>query len=259
MDDLISSIIIPEYYYQNYHHNFFNQIIHSQLFKMINPLRTQNEVSLYGKRSMPLFFGQIPHTKWQYLSLDYSFDKHNPFNPNDNEMHMDKRNKFLGHLNGGTEDVFGRVPVYLNLQHYSIPRGCLREITKYTKCREQNSKEECFQEKVNIMEICPLHILENLRHKKRNELRAQKIDNNTYRRAMEISKYNKGRTVSDLEIKNWFYSYTLRPDSYWADDRYDPKKYPHLNRNDNVNFPEQKAETLFGSYSLSQKKDKKTK
>lgn len=55
------------------------------------------------------------------------------------------------------------------------------------------------------MEVCPDHVLEALREKKKWMLRAEVIDNDTYRRAMEVSDYNKGRSVSDLKLKTWDY------------------------------------------------------
>jgi len=37
---------------------------------------------------------------------------------------------------------------------------------------------------MNIMEVCPDHVLEGLREKKKWYARAETIDNETYRRAM---------------------------------------------------------------------------
>ncbi len=72
------------------------------------------------------------------------------------------------------------------------------------------------------------------------------IDNQTYKRAMSVSDYNKDRSVSDLELKDWAYGKSLRSDSLWQDDRYDPTKYAHPARYDNVNFPEQEYKDIFG-------------
>lgn len=65
---------------------------------------------------------------------------------------------------------------------------------------------------------------------------------------MTVSDYNAGRSVSDLDIKDWSFGHpnNLRSDSTWQDDRYDPKKYPHAHRFDNVNFPEQEYKDIFG-------------
>lgn len=39
---------------------------------------------------------------------------------------------------------------------------------------------------------------------------------------MEVSSYNKGRTVSDVPLKSWEDGsrHNLRPNTLWADDRY---------------------------------------
>lgn len=98
------------------------------------------------------------------------------------------------------------------------------------------------------MEVCPDHILESLREKRKWFLRAQAIDNETYKRAMTVGDYNKGKSVSDLTIRNWSYGHpkNMRSDSTWEDDRYDPRKYSHPHRYDNINFPEQEYTDVFG-------------
>jgi hypothetical protein len=98
-----------------------------------------------------------------------------------------------------------------------IPKGCYREIQKYQSCTAENSKGECVNQKISIMEVCPQHVLEGLRERRKWWLRAESIDNVTYKRAMEVSEYNKGRSVSDLEIKDWSYGHpnNLRSDSVW--------------------------------------------
>jgi hypothetical protein len=65
------------------------------------------------------------------------------------------------------------------------------------------------------MEVCPDHILEGLREKKKWMLRAEVIDNETYRRAMEVSDFNRGRSVSELKLKTWEagMAHKLRSDS----------------------------------------------
>lgn len=47
-------------------------------------------------------------------------------------------------------------------------------------------------EKISIMEVCPDHVLEGLREKRKWVLRAEAIDNETYKRAMSVSDYNMG-------------------------------------------------------------------
>ena len=98
------------------------------------------------------------------------------------------------------------------------------------------------------MEVCPDHVLEGLREKKKHMLRAEVIDNETYKRAMTVSDFNRGRSVSDLQLKTWDYgtAKNLRSDTLYQDDRYDPTKFSHPHRNDNVNFPEQEYKDFFG-------------
>lgn len=87
------------------------------------------------------------------------------------------------------------------------------------------------------------------------------IDNATYRRAMEISSYNLGRSVADLTPKTWKQGtkHFLRPDSYWSDDRYNPTVYRHAFRYDNVNFPDMEYKDLFGGNWGEQAKKEKEK
>ena len=65
---------------------------------------------------------------------------------------------------------------------------------------------------------------------------------------MEVGEYNKGRSVSDLKLKTWSYGKpgNLKTDSFWEDDRYNPKSYRHHHRNDNLNNPEQEYKDFFG-------------
>ena len=65
---------------------------------------------------------------------------------------------------------------------------------------------------------------------------------------MTVSDYNKGRSVSELKLKTWEHGKggQLRSDSIWEDDRYNPTKYSHPHRYDNVNFPDQEYKDIFG-------------
>ena len=98
------------------------------------------------------------------------------------------------------------------------------------------------------MEVCPEHVLEGLREKKKWYARAEVIDNETYKRAMTVSDYNRGRSVSDLKLKTWEHGKggRLRSDSIWEDDRYNPTLYTHPHRYDNQNFPDQEYKDIFG-------------
>ena len=78
----------------------------------------------------------------------------------------------------------------MTLQPTFIPRGCFKEIRKYQLCADKNGDGSCFNDKISIMEICPDHVLEALKEKKKWYLRAEVIDNETYKRAMTVGDYN---------------------------------------------------------------------
>ena len=150
---------------------------------------------------------------------------------------------------------------FMTLQSSLIPRGCYREIRKYQSCAAEKSGAACMNEKLGIMEVCPDHILEALREKRKWYLRAEAIDNETYKRAMTVSSYNKSRSVSDLTIKDWTAGHpkNLRPDSTWFDDRYDPKKFSHPHRKDSVNFPDMEYKDVFGGTMGDAEREEKEK
>jgi len=105
----------------------------------------------------------------------------------------------------------------MTLQPNFIPRGCYKEIRKYQLCSSKASPDACINDKISIMEVCPDHVLEGLKEKKKWYLRAEVIDNETYKRAMSVGEYNKGKSVSDLQLKTWEYGKggNLRSDSVW--------------------------------------------
>ena len=72
-------------------------------------------------------------------------------------------------------------------------------------------------DKISIMEVCPDHVLEGLREKRKLFLIAEAIDNQTYKIAMTVSDYNAGKSVADLDIKDWSYGHprNLRSESTW--------------------------------------------
>lgn len=135
---------------------------------------------------------------------------------------------------------------YMTLIPNFIPRGCYKEIRKFQLCASKRGADHCLNDKLNVMEVCPDHVLEGLQEKKKWYLRAEVIDNQTYKRAMTVSDYNHGRSVSDLKLKTWAHGKELRSDSVWEDDRYNPVKYSHPHRYDNTNFPEQEYKDIFG-------------
>ena len=150
--------------------------------------------------------------------------------------------------NGGFMEGNKKNSKYMTLTPNFIPRGCYKEIRKYQICQQKKGTEQCLSDKISIMEVCPDHVLEGLQEKKKWYLRAEVIDNQTYKRAMSVSDYNQGRSIADLQLKTWDYGKggKLRSDSVWQDDRYNPTKFAHTHRYDNVNFPEQEYKDIFG-------------
>lgn len=240
----------PEYYWHQGkpHWDFGNKVVHSDLYKSLNPLRQRYEAHPTDYTQAAFFFGHIPQLSWVYGNLDYSFNKYHRHIQAHDEWYPDRKAKTLGHKNGGQCNPNMKNSKFMTLQSTRIPRGCYREIQKYQACAAQQGKEACLNQKISIMEVCPDHILEALREKRKWMLRAQAIDNETYKRAMTIGDYNKGKSVSDLTIKDWTYgsAKNMRSDSTWEDDRYDPTKFPHPHRYDNVNFGEQEYTDVFG-------------
>jgi len=120
-------------------------------------------------------------------------------------MHENRKNKPNKTLGGGDRVPMRNTFLYPTYVPIYLPKGCANEIKIYKDCvRESGKPEKCINEKINIMEVCPKWSLELLRERKRNLMRATLIDNQTYRRAMEISDYNKGRSIRDIKVeKTW--------------------------------------------------------
>jgi len=248
MDSSFYGSVYTEYYNQKPHYDFANRLLHSNVYKKLNPLRTYYDYQPGKLTQMPTFLGQYPQLSWLYGNLDYSVNKYHRHYQGHDEWYPDRKNKSLGFKQGGFCDPTLRNPVALGFKYPTIPRGCAREIRKYHSCREGDSKDQCFDQKISIMEVCPDHILEGLREKKKWYLRAKTIDNQTYRRAMSLSEYNKGRSVSELKLKDWSFGSAdkMKPDSYWFDDRYEPGTVRHPHRHDTINFPDLEYKDVFG-------------
>lgn len=166
---------------------------------------------------MPFFFGHIPQLSWVYGNLDYSFNKHHRHYQSHDDWYPDRKGKTLGVKNGGQANPNMKQSKFMALQPQFIPKGCYREIRKYQACTASSGKEKCFNEKISIMEVCPDHVLEGLRERRKWYLRAEAIDNETYKRAMTVGDYNNGRSVSDLDVKDWSFGHprNLRSESTW--------------------------------------------
>lgn len=238
----------PEYFWQKGHYNLGNKVIHSDLYKALNPLRQRYDYKPNDYSQMPFFLGHIPQFSWVYGNLDYSFHKYHRHYQAHDDWYPDRKGKTLGHKNGGFCENTMKFSKYMTLIPSFIPRGCYKEIRKFQLCAAKRDAETCLNEKLSVMEVCPDHVLEGLQEKKKWYLRAEVIDNQTYKRAMTVSDYNKGRSVTDLKLKTWEHGKggQLRSDTVWQDDRYNPVKYSHPHRYDNVNFPDQEYKDIFG-------------
>ena len=241
------SSIQPEYYWQKTHYNWGNYVIHSDTYKMLNPIRARYDYKPNDYTQMPFYLGSVPQFNWLYGSLDYSFQKYHKHYQAHDDWVPDRKAKTLGTRQGGHCNPVMKNSKYMTLQHNMIPKGCLREIRRFQACAGDASQSAaaCQDKKLSIMEVCPNHILEGLAEKKKWYARAEVIDNETYRRAMEVSDFNRGRSISDLKLKTWDYGATLRSDSLYEDDRYVPTKFSHPNRNDLVKLPEQEYKDIF--------------
>lgn len=102
------------------------------------------------------------------------------------------------------------------------PRGCRRQIQLFEQCVYANGREKCGEEGTNILSICPNFVLDGLRQRTLQKAKVLAIDNATYREAMIVGDYNKGRTVANISTNSWIdgKAEKLRPDTMWADDRY---------------------------------------
>jgi hypothetical protein len=226
----------PEYFWQKGHYNLGNKLVHSDLYKALNPIRARYDYKPNDYSQMPFFLGHIPQFSWVYGNLDYSFHKYHRHYQAHDDWYPDRKGKTLGHKNGGFCETSMKFSKYMTLIPNFIPRGCYKEIRKFQACAARRNADHCLNEKLAVMEVCPDHVLEGLQEKKKWYLRAEVIDNQTYKRAMTVSDYNQGRSVSDLTLKTWEHGKQLRSDSVWQDDRYNPTQYSHPHRYDNTNF-----------------------
>jgi len=66
---------LPEYYWQKPHYNLGNQVVHSDLYKKLNPVRQRYDYQPNEYTQMPFYMGVVPQFYWLYGNLDYSFKK----------------------------------------------------------------------------------------------------------------------------------------------------------------------------------------
>lgn len=103
------------------------------------------------------------------------------------------------------------------------PRACARYLNIFKRCVMINGTKKCEQEEREFLSTCPNFALEDYRDSKIFQQKARMIQRQDYFQAMEVSSYNKGRTVGEVDgNKRWTDGAVpnLRSDSMWIDDRY---------------------------------------
>lgn len=103
------------------------------------------------------------------------------------------------------------------------PRVCQRYMGYYKRCVMVNGSGKCDKEENEFLSICPNFAIEEYRKTKVFQEKAKYIQRQEYFEAMEVSSYNKGRSVAQVDgSKRWIdgTSARLRPDSMWIDERY---------------------------------------
>jgi len=103
-----------------------------------------------------------------------------------------------------------------------LPRGCVRQIQNFRRCEIVNGKEQCSGEAHEILKVCPTWALDEMKEKQRFISKVAAVNTQQYHKALEVSDYNKGRTIKDISEKTWLDGTRerLRPDTLWADERY---------------------------------------
>lgn len=234
---MLENLKSEDYFNQRPHHNFLNKIFYSDIMKRYNPLHEwRTSHPLYHLR-LANWYGTPPHASWVDGIIDYTYSKYNTNTIGHFHMHEDRKNKPFKQVTGGDKTFAKANFIAPGYSYVYYPKGCGREIKTYKECISNNRAEvnNCLDKKINIMEVCPKWVLETLRERKKFLMRATLIDNQTYRRAMKVSEYNKDRTLKDIkeDVKS---QPALRSDSYWSDDRYNPTIYPSPDHNTNVNL-----------------------
>ena len=105
----------------------------------------------------------------------------------------------------------------------TLPPVCERYLFFYKRCSMINGSNKCSQEEKDFLEICPNFALNKMRDIKLKNKQSQLIQMEEYKRSMEVSSYNQGRSMKDIDMtKRWEdgTASKLRPDTFWCDERY---------------------------------------
>lgn len=236
--DRLPQIGAEDYFIQRPHHNLMNKFFYSDFMKKYNPLHEWRSYHPRFRRRHAYWYGKVPMATWVDGVVDYSYNKYNFNTIGHFHMHENRKNKPFKSNNGGDRLPMRNLFLAPTYAYTYYPKGCAREVNLYKNCvRDNGSAAKCFDQKINIMEVCPKWVLELLRERKKLLMRATLIDNQTYRRAMRVSDYNANRSLRDISHKKTWEDGTpdkLRSDGYWADDRYSPVVYPSADQNTNI-------------------------
>jgi len=103
-----------------------------------------------------------------------------------------------------------------------LPRGCVRTLDAFRRCTLINGEQNCSGESRDILKICPTWALDELKDKQRFLAKVAAVNQIQYNDALQVSDYNKGRSLKDVSDKTWIdgTKERLRPDTLWADERY---------------------------------------
>lgn len=235
IDLLVNNLRSEDYFNQRPHHDFFNRIFYSRAWKKWAPFHEKRDLTILERQRGSEMFGAAPQGTWVDGVLDYTYNKHNITSIGHFHMHENRKNKPQKDKRIGG-DATNKQLLYPEYAVIPFPKGCQKEIRKFNNC-DKNGNSDCTKEKIDVIEICPKWCVEKLREAKKQLLKETVIDNNTYRKAMNIEDYNKGRTLRDLKDKN-AHLRKIRPDGYYADDRYNPVFYPSADNNTNTNLGE---------------------
>ena len=129
---------LPEYYWQKPHYNWGNNVVHSNLYKKINPIRARYDYNPNDYSQMPFYLGSVPQFNWLYGSLDYSFQKYHKHYQSNDDWVPDRKQRTLGTKQGGACSPIMKNSKFMTLVPQQIPRGCYREIRKFKACNSAN-------------------------------------------------------------------------------------------------------------------------
>ena len=129
----------PEYFWQKPYHNWGNSVVHSSLYKKVNPIRARYDYAPNEYSQMPFYLGSIPQFNWLYGSLDYSFQKYHKILQHDDWV-PDRKARTLGTRQGGHCNPVMKNSKFMTLVPSMIPRGCYRQIRGYQACQTANGK-----------------------------------------------------------------------------------------------------------------------